>query len=91
MNFVFNEENLEFFKKQYDKAKAEGGWRTVTRLSWHMIFRGKRLDDNGAMDASLIDLQAKCPNCSFQKYIDETADHLRFAEPRLADSTIARI
>lgn len=91
MNFVFNEGNLEFFKKQYDKAKAEGGWRAVTKLSWHMIFRGKRLDDNGPMGASLIELQAKYPNSSFQKYIDETASHLRFAEPRLADGTIARI
>jgi len=91
MNFVFNEGNLEFFKKQYDKAMKEGGWNAVRKLSWHMIFRGKRLDDNGPMGASLIDLQMKYPNDAFLQYINETNDHLRYAEPRLADGTIARI
>lgn len=91
MDFVFNEGNLEFFKKQYDKAMAEEGWRGVRKYSWHMIFRGKRLDDNGPMGASLIDLQAKYPSQAFLDYINETADHLRYAEPRLADGTIARI
>ena len=91
MNFVFNEGNLEFFKKQYDQAKKEKGWNGVRKLSWHMIFRGKRLDDNGPMGASLIDLQLKYPNKSFLKYIEETAEHLNYAEPRLKDGTIARI
>lgn len=91
MDFVFNEGNLEFFKKQYDKAMAEEGWRGVRKYSWHMIFRGKRLDDNGPMGASLIDLQAKYPSQAFLDYINETTDHLRYAEPRLADGTIARI
>lgn len=91
MNFVFNEGNLEFFKKQYDKAFAEGGWSAVRKLSWHMIFRGKRLDDNGPMGASLIELQKKHPNDAFVQYINETNEHLRYAEPRLADGTIARL
>ena len=56
-----------------------------------MIFRGKRLDDNGPMGASLIDLQMKHPNNSFLNYINETAEHLNYGEPRLADGTIARI
>ena len=56
MNFVFNEGNLDFFKKQYDQSMKEEGWHGVRKLSWHMIFRGKRLDDNGPMGASLIDL-----------------------------------
>lgn len=91
MNFVFNEGNLEFFRKQYNKAFKDGRWNAVRKLSWHMIFRGKRLDDNGPMGASLIDLQMKYPNESFLKYINETSDHLRYAEPRLIDGTIARI
>lgn len=56
-----------------------------------MIFRGKRLDDNGPMGASLIDLQMKSPDKSFLNYINETADHLNYAEPRLEDGTIARL
>lgn len=91
MNFVFNEGNLEFFKKQYDRAMKDEGWYGVRKLSWHMIFRGKRLDDNGPMGASLIDLQMKHPDKAFLKYINETADHLNHAEPRLEDGTIARI
>lgn len=91
MNFVFNEGNLEYFKKQYDTAMKEGGWNAVRKLSWHMIFRNKRLDDNGPMGASLIDLQMKHPNKAFLDYINVTDEHLRYAEPRLADGTIARI
>lgn len=91
MDFVFNEGNLPFFRKQYEKAFKEGGWNAVRKYSWHMIFRGKRLDDNGPMAASLIDLQKHCPSQSFVNYINETADHLKYAEPRLKDGTIARI
>lgn len=91
MNFVFNEGNLDFFRKQYDHALKEEGWYGVRKLSWHMIFRGKRLDDNGPMGASLIDLQLKHPDKAFLNYIQETADHLMYGEPRLDDGTIARI
>lgn len=91
MDFVFNEGNLDFFRKQYDKAFKEGGWNAVRKYSWHMIFRGKRLDDNGPMGASLIELQMRHPNKAFLSYINETADHLNYGEPRLEDGTIARI
>lgn len=91
MNFVFNEGNLDYFKKLYDNAFAEGGWGAVRNVSWHMIFRGKRLDDNGPMSASLIELQQHHPNDAFLKYINETAHHLNVLEPRLKDGTIARI
>jgi len=91
MNFVFNEGNLDYFKKLYDKALAEGGWSAVRNVSWHMLFRGKRLDDNGPMGASLIELQQRFPDKAFLKYINETANHLNTSEPRLSDGTIARI
>lgn len=91
MNFVFNEGNLDFFRRQYDQAFKDGGWNAVRKLSWHMIFRGKRLDDNGPMGASLIELQMRHPNEAFLSYVNETADHLNYAEPRLVDGTIARL
>lgn len=91
MNFVFNEGNLDFFRQQYDNAFKAGGWHAIRSLSWHMIFRGKRLDDNGPMGASLIELQKKYPNEAFLKYINETAHHINVLEPRLKDGTIARI
>lgn len=91
MNFIFNDGNLDFFRRQYDQAMADEGWMGVRKLSWHMIFRGKRLDDNGPMGASLIELQMRHPHASFLNYVNETADHLNYAEPRLVDGTIARL
>lgn len=91
MDFVFNEGHLDFFRRQYDQAMKDEGWNGVRKHSWHMIFRGKRLDDNGPMGASLIALQQKLPHPAFQAYIDRTAEHILRAEPRLADGTIARL
>lgn len=91
MDFVFNEGNYEFFQKQFDQVKAAEGWNGVRRLSWHMIHRNKRLDDNGPMGAGLIELQQKHPNKNYLEYINTTAEHLNYAEPRLPDGTIARI
>lgn len=91
MNFVFNDGNLDYFRKVYDKTLKEGGWSAIRNINWSMIFRGKRLDDNGPMGASLIELQMRYPHKSFLNYINQTADHLNYAEPRLADGTIARI
>ena len=91
MNFVFDKDNLGYFEKQYNEAFKENGWLAIRRLSWHMIFRNKRLDDNGPMGASLIELQMRHPNKAFQNYINTTEEHLTIAEPRLEDGTIARI
>lgn len=91
MDFIFNEGNLEYFEKQYAQAFREGGWKGIRGLSWHMIFRNKRLDDNGPMGASLIDLQMQKPNKAYLNYIQTTEEHLMLAEPRLEDGTIARI
>ena len=39
----------------------------------------------------MLTLQLKYPNDSFLGYINETAEHLNYGEPRLVDGTIARI
>ena len=91
MNFVFNEGNYDYFKKLYDQTLAKKGWKAVRDVNWCMLYRGKRLDDNGPMGASLIELQERHPNDAFLKYINQTADHLNTSEPRLSDGTIARI
>lgn len=91
MQFVFDTENYNYYKNLYDQTKAEGGWMAIRQLSWHMIFRAKRLDDNGPMGASLIELQKKHKDPAFQEYIDQTAHHLNKVEPRLKDGTIARL
>ncbi|GAB6122061.1 glycoside hydrolase family 88/105 protein [Dysgonomonas termitidis] len=91
MDFVFDKDNLGFFEKQYNEAFENGGWRAIRNLSWHMIFRNKRLDDNGPMGASLIELVMRRPSPAFMNYVNTTAEHLLYAEPRLEDGTIARI
>ena len=91
MDFVFDKDNLSFFEKQYNESFKAEGWRGVRKLSWHMIFRGKRLDDNGPMGASLIELQMRKPKQPYLDYINNTAEHLMYAEPRMSDGTIARI
>jgi len=91
MEFVFNPDHYNYYKQLYDKTLAEGGWFAIRALSWHMIFRGKRLDDNGPMGASLLELYKTNPNPAYLAYINETAHHLNKVEPRLKDGTIARI
>lgn len=91
MEFIFNGENQDYFRRLYDQTFKEKGWRGVTRLNWHMIYRNKRLDDNGPMGASLVVLEKRHPNQAFRKYIETTDRHLKVSEPRLADGTIARI
>lgn len=91
MQFVFEKDNLGYFQKQFEEGFNNGGWRGIRGLSWHMIFRNKRLDDNGPMGASLIDLYARKKNKSYLDYINSTEHHLMVSEPRLEDGTIARI
>lgn len=91
MKFVFDKDNLGYFEKQYNSAFSKGGWRAIRQLSWHMIFRNKRLDDNGPMGAGLIELHMRRPDKAFSNYIYSTQEHLTYAEPRLEDGTIARI
>ena len=91
MNFVFNDGNYDFYHRLYDKTLSEKGWGGIRNISWCMLFRGKRLDDNGPMGASLIELQKRHTDKAFLEYINETANHIENLEPRLSDGTIARI
>ncbi len=91
MNFVFDEANQNYFRRLYDQTLKREGWKAVNGVNWHMIYRNKRLDDNGPMGASLITLNRRHPAKPFQEYIDKTNHHLMVSEPRLADGTIARL
>lgn len=91
MQFVFNPDNLNYFRKQYDSVLQEpNGLDKVSHYSWYMFFRMIRLDDYGTMAAGLIDLYRDHKNPVFLKYIDKSADELEYAEPRLPDGTIVR-
>ncbi|GAB3537657.1 glycoside hydrolase family 88 protein [Pontibacter brevis] len=93
-DFVFNQGNLPYFEKLYNEAlKQENGLNRVRDVSWYMYFRGVRLDDNGPMGASLIEVYQQQPkkNKEYKKYIDAVAKHIMEQEPRLPDGTIARL
>lgn len=91
MSFIFDENNQDFFKKLYEETLEKEGWLAVRSINWHMIYRNKRLDDNGPMGASLIVLNERHPSQHFQQYIEQTRQHLTESEPRLSDGTIARL
>lgn len=91
MNFIFDDAHQDYFHRLYDQTLEQEGWRAVNHVNWHMIYRNKRLDDNGPMGASLIVLNRRHPEQAFQKCIDQTDHHLMVSEPRLADGTIARL
>ncbi|MGF7230032.1 glycoside hydrolase family 88 protein, partial [Arachidicoccus sp.] len=91
MDFDFNDDNLHYFKKQYNEVlKQRNGIENVSKQSMYMFFRMIRLDDYGTMAASLIDLYEKDRNPLFKEYFDKAAHELLYAEPRLKDGTIAR-
>ena len=75
MNFIFDDANQDYFHRLYDQTLEQEGWRAVNHVNWHMIYRNKRLDDNGPMGASLIVLNRRHPEQAFQKYIDQTDHH----------------
>ena len=88
-DFVFNQGNLDYFKKLYDEERKKD-WRSVQQLNWYMFFRMVRLDDCGTMGASLIDVYRRDPQPAYRDYIDKVARHLLITEPRLRDNTICR-
>jgi rhamnogalacturonyl hydrolase YesR len=91
-DFVFNQGNLDYFRKLYNQTlKEENGSYKVRGVSWHMFFRGIRLDDNGPMGASLIEVYQQQPKKEYKQYIDGVAHHIMQQEPRLPDNTIARL
>lgn len=91
MQFVFNPDNLDYFRRQYNMVLQQpNGLDRVSHYSWYMFFRMIRLDDYGTMAASLIDLYQQHKDPAFLKYIDKAVHELEYAEPRLPDGTIAR-
>lgn len=88
-DFVFNQGNLEYFRKLYEQERKIG-WFNVRRVNWHMFFRMIRLDDCGTIGASLIEVYENEPQEAYKAYIDQVAHHLMKTEPRLEDDTIVR-
>lgn len=87
--FVFNNGDLDYFKKLYEEQKKID-WFSVRQVNWHMFYRMVRLDDCGTIGASLIEVYGKNPQKEYLDYIDLVAKHILITEPRLSDGTISR-
>lgn len=90
-SFVFNSDNLNYFRKEYDSVlHTPNGLEKVTHVPWYMFFRMIRLDDYGTMAGSLIQEYKLHPDPAYKNYIDKAAYTILNIEPQLKDGTIAR-
>jgi|GEM_PF-3087210 len=90
-SFVFNPDNLNYFRKEYDSVlHTPNGLEKVTHVPWYMFFRMIRLDDYGTMAGSLIQEYKLHPVPAYKDYIDKAAYTILNIEPQLKDGTIAR-
>jgi rhamnogalacturonyl hydrolase YesR len=79
-NFAFS--NLEYFQKLFQNR--------VPNALFHQYFRMDRLDDCGALGASLIETFWKEENHDLTQRIDETAAYISEKQDRLEDGTFCR-
>jgi len=81
-NFDFIFSNLDYFKKQYDE-KVEGS-------SWDQYFRLSKLDDCGAMAASLTDVYQLAKKKEYFDYLNKAIHYITTKQERLRDGTFVR-
>ncbi len=80
--FDFAFANLTFFKKLFDEG--------IPAAPFHQYFRMDRLDDCGALGASLIETFLRKQKDEYRKRIEETAIYIRNKQDRLKDGTFVR-
>lgn len=79
-NFAFR--NLSFFRQLFDER--------IAQAPFHQYFRMDRLDDCGALGASLIEVQLRKPEDAYTQRIQDTADYIHKKQDRLEDGTFVR-
>jgi unsaturated rhamnogalacturonyl hydrolase len=80
-NFEFCFRNLPLFKTAYMQQQ---------RVEWEAYYRMDRLDDCGAIAASLADLNSIKKNKNYEDYLVRTVDHILQKQSRLKDGTLSR-
>lgn len=80
-NFEFCFKNLPLFKAAYTEKQ---------RVEWESFYRMDRLDDCGAIAASLADLNHLKQNKNYEDYLVRTADYILKKQSRLKDGTLSR-
>ena len=81
-NFEFIFSNLPLFKQQYEN-KVKGS-------SLNQYFRMDKLDDCGAMAASLADNWGINQKSEYRAYLDRAADYILNKQEKLEDGTLCR-
>jgi unsaturated rhamnogalacturonyl hydrolase len=81
-NYSFFFHNLPFLKKLFDER--------VENASGHQFFRMDRLDDFGAMGASLFEVLESDPKEEFKEYLEKSIDYISNHQDRLDDGTFCR-
>lgn len=81
-NFSFIFENINYFEKQYqDRVKG---------ASLYQYFRMNKLDDCGAMAASLADVYQMEAKAEYLAYLQKAGDYILNTQERLEDGTLCR-
>lgn len=80
--YAFFFHNLPFMQKMFDASEE---WP-----SGHQFFRMDRLDDFGAMAASLLEVIRENPEPSYEAYIQTCIDYIKQTQDRLDDGTFCR-
>lgn len=80
-NFIFD--NVQYFEKQF-KDNVRGA-------SWYQYFRMNKLDDCGAMAASLADVYEIDPQQRYMDYLQRAGDYIQKRQEILSDNTFCRL
>ena len=81
-NFDFIFSNLDLFKKQFDEKNPDS--------PFHQYFRLGKLDDCGAMSASLADVYRLAGKKEYRDYLEKAANFISTQQARLEDGTFVR-
>ncbi len=82
-NFRFAFNNVDFFRKNYS---GQGRWG----YPFGLMIEHRKLDDCGAMGASLIQVYLEDDREEYRAYIDKTADHIMNRQEKLDDGILCR-
>ncbi len=86
----YTRKNFEFFFKDYEYLKRLYDGKDQWNFPLAQGINITKLDDCGAMGASLIELYTTDKNPAYKMYIDAASDHIQKKQTRLQDGTLSR-
>lgn len=86
----YTRKNFEFFFRDYQYLKLLYDGKNQWSFPLAQGINITKLDDCGAMGASLIELYMTDKNPDYKAYIDAASDHIQKKQTRLQDGTLSR-